>query len=80
MGKYDIAPLRPPTLATFRSWGSSAGAGRTKLTRCKSTKIIGAAKKKSFSIKAFFLLPIIPLTRDKGKFNSNAGILKLLKK
>ena len=23
-----IAPLRPPTLATFRSWGSSAGAGR----------------------------------------------------
>ena len=23
-----IAPLQPPTLATFRSWGSSAGAGR----------------------------------------------------
>jgi len=23
-----IAPLQPPTLAIFRSWGSSAGAGR----------------------------------------------------
>ena len=45
MGKYDIAPLRPPTLATFRSWGSSAGAGRTRLTRGKSTKIIAAGKK-----------------------------------
>jgi hypothetical protein len=25
-----IAPLQPPTLATFRSWGSSAGAGRVR--------------------------------------------------
>jgi hypothetical protein len=25
-----IAPLQPPTLATFRSWGSSAGAGRAR--------------------------------------------------
>ena len=33
----DIAPLQPPTLATFRSWGSSAGAGRIELTRCKDT-------------------------------------------
>lgn len=32
----NIAPLQPPTLATFRSWGSSAGAGRAGL-RCKST-------------------------------------------
>jgi hypothetical protein len=30
-GKSSIAPLRLPTLATFRSWGSSAGAGRTDL-------------------------------------------------
>jgi hypothetical protein len=30
----NIAPLQPPTLATFRSWGSSAGAGRADL-RCK---------------------------------------------
>ena len=34
MGKkwqaYYIAPLQPPTLATFRSWGSSAGAGRVR--------------------------------------------------
>lgn len=27
---YYIAPLQPPTLATFRSWGSSAGAGRVR--------------------------------------------------
>jgi len=25
-----IAPLQPPTLAIFRSWGSSAGAGRAR--------------------------------------------------
>jgi hypothetical protein len=25
-----IAPLQPPTLAIFRSWGSSAGAGRVR--------------------------------------------------
>jgi hypothetical protein len=25
-----IAPLQPPTLATFRPWGSSAGAGRAR--------------------------------------------------
>jgi len=25
-----IAPLQPRTLATFRSWGSSAGAGRVR--------------------------------------------------
>ena len=30
-GKPRIAPLQPPTLATFRSWGSSAGAGRSDL-------------------------------------------------
>jgi hypothetical protein len=30
-GKPNIAPLQPPTLATFRSWGSSAGAGRARL-------------------------------------------------
>ncbi len=33
-----IAPLRPPTLATFRSWGNSAGAGRTRLTRVQIYK------------------------------------------
>ena len=26
-----IAPLQPPTLATFRSWGSLTGAGRIRL-------------------------------------------------
>jgi len=30
-GKPNIAPLQLPTLATFRSWGSSAGAGRADL-------------------------------------------------
>jgi len=27
---YYIAPLQPPTLAIFRSWRSSAGAGRVR--------------------------------------------------
>ncbi len=30
-GKPNIAPLQPPTLAVFRPWGSSAGAGRADL-------------------------------------------------
>jgi hypothetical protein len=30
-GKPNIAPLQLPTLATFRSWGDSAGAGRAGL-------------------------------------------------
>jgi hypothetical protein len=34
-GKPNIAPLQPPTLATFRSWGSSAGAGRAGLPDAK---------------------------------------------
>lgn len=33
-----IAPLQPPTLATFRSWGSSAGAGRIRLAAAKIGK------------------------------------------
>ena len=32
---YYIAPLQPPTLATFRSWGGSAGAGRVRPAGCK---------------------------------------------
>jgi len=31
--KAGIAPLRPPTLAPFLAWGSSAGAGRTRSTK-----------------------------------------------
>ncbi len=27
----NIAPLQPSTLASFRTWGSSTGAGRTSL-------------------------------------------------
>jgi hypothetical protein len=37
-GKPNIAPLQPPTLATFRSWGSSAGAGRADLPGRKNRK------------------------------------------
>jgi len=32
-GKPNIAPLQPPTLAAFRPWGSSAGAGRADLPK-----------------------------------------------
>jgi len=37
-GQADhIAPLQPPTLASFRTWGDSAGADRMRLTRrCKT--------------------------------------------
>src|SRR5687768_7519733 len=39
-GKQSIAPLQPPTLASFRTWGSSVGAGRTSLPGVKITKNI----------------------------------------
>ncbi len=40
-----IAPLQPSTLATFRSWGSSTGAGRIRLARGhKSSKILNHYK------------------------------------
>ena len=42
-----ITPLQPPTLATFLSWGISEGAGRIRLTRCKSTDFYRKKKKKS---------------------------------
>jgi len=32
-----IAPLQPPTLASFQTWGSSEGAGRIRLARHKDT-------------------------------------------
>jgi hypothetical protein len=31
--KGDIAPLQPDTLASFRTWGSSQGAGRIALVQ-----------------------------------------------
>ena len=40
-GKPNIASLQPPTLATFRSWGSSAGADRADLPGGKSIKESG---------------------------------------
>jgi len=36
----NIAPLQPPTLATFRFWGGSAGAGRIELTRGKDRLLL----------------------------------------
>ena len=38
-GKPNIAPLQPPTLATFRPWGSSAGAGRARFAGAKIRKV-----------------------------------------
>ncbi len=34
---YLYRTAQPPTLAAFRPWGNSAGAGRIRLTRCKDT-------------------------------------------
>jgi len=56
MGKLDIAPLRPPTLATFRSWGNSAGAGRINLPDCKNTTILFAGKRFHYLSCFFFEL------------------------
>jgi len=64
-----IAPLQPPTLATFRSWGSSAGAGRIRLAH--------AAKVISFFvaaiIKGFTLYPLAAIE------NYDSGMLTLFK-
>ena len=38
-GKPNIASLQPPTLATFRSWGSSAGADRAGLPGGKDIRL-----------------------------------------
>lgn len=35
-----IAPLQPPTLAAFRPWGGSAGAGRVRPAGCKCRKYL----------------------------------------
>ena len=35
MASYLHRTAQPPTLATFRSWGSSAGAGRIRLAAAK---------------------------------------------
>jgi len=34
---YLYRTAQPSTLASFRTWGNSTGAGRIRLTRCKST-------------------------------------------
>jgi len=48
-----IAPLQPPTLASFRTWGSSAGAGRVRLVPgCKSNIILWNATKLGNNFKA----------------------------
>src|ERR1700722_17497884 len=49
-----IAPLRPPTVADFRPWRGSAGAGRIRLCRHKDNKkeVIGNEK-----ILALFISP-----------------------
>ena len=37
-----IAPLQPPTLAAFRPWGGSAGAGRVRPAKCKGRENLNA--------------------------------------
>ena len=43
---YLCFRIGKPTLATFLSWGISEGAGRIRLTRCKSTDFSWIGKKK----------------------------------
>jgi hypothetical protein len=40
MASYLHRTAQPPTLATFRSWGSSAGAGRIRLAGAKIGEFI----------------------------------------
>src|ERR1700722_2293534 len=44
-----IAPLRPPTVAAFRPWRGSAGAGRIRLCRHKDNKKEVIRNEKLFS-------------------------------
>jgi len=41
-GEQNIAPLQPLTLASFQTWGSSAGAGRVCSPDGKSKKLCQA--------------------------------------
>jgi hypothetical protein len=43
---YLYRTAQPPTLASFRTWGSSAGAGRIRLTRRKSINFVTQNKKR----------------------------------
>jgi hypothetical protein len=50
---YHIAPLQPPTLAVFRPWGSSVGAGRmrpagAKLDEFAQTQKLFAERKSDY--------------------------------
>lgn len=49
-----IAPLQPPTLATFLSWGSSAGAGRIRLAGCKGNTMCCKSKFYAIFLKNIF--------------------------
>jgi len=46
MASYLYRTAQPPTLATFRSWGSSAGAGRIRLAGANIQQIIFKQKLK----------------------------------
>jgi len=41
---YLYRTAQPSTLAAFRPWGSLTGAGRIRLTRCKSTIFFNTCK------------------------------------
>jgi len=46
MASYLHRTAQPPTLATFRSWGSSAGAGRIRLAGAKIRKMPQSLRRK----------------------------------
>lgn len=56
---YSYRTALPSTLAAFRPWGSSTGAGRIRLTRCKDTKFFNVTKnlKKKFATLYNYLKP-----------------------
>ena len=51
MASYLHRTAQPSTLATFRSWGSSTGAGRIRLAEAKIIKYLNEGKKMKFNSK-----------------------------
>lgn len=74
---YLYRTAQPSTLAAFRPWGSSTGAGRIRLTRCKNTIFFNTHKfflKKLFHV-CFnelwrFHVSLLAVCTQKTKYNS----------
>ncbi len=60
---YLYRTAQPFTLASFLTWGSSTGAGRIRLTRCKSTKYSRYLTKRYSILLYCSIFVLLPLTK-----------------